>query len=117
MRLIISVALYLLALTLMLVGIAERTVWAPKDTQDIALTITDPKPLLVIPHSILKVNPGKPIITVSGPGRVFVATGREADITAWVGGSSKTIVTYDKQSKTLGSSAVVGLAPSANPLG
>lgn len=117
MRLIISIALYLLALTLMLVGIAERTVWAPKDTQDIAVTITDPKPLLVIPHNILKVNPGKPIITVSGPGRVFVATGREADITAWVGGSSKTIVTYDKQSKTLGSSAVIGLAPSANPLG
>ena len=117
MRLIISVALYLLALTLMLVGLAERTVWAPKDTQDISVTIADPKPLLVIPHSILKLNPGKPIVTVTGPGRVFVATGREADITAWVGGSSKTLVTYDKQSKKLGSSAVIGLLPSANPLG
>jgi len=117
MRLIISVALYLLALTLMLVGIAERTVWAPKDTQDISVSIADPEPLLVIPNSILKMNPGKPIVTVSGPGRVFVATGREADISAWVGGSSKTLVTFDKQSNKLGSSAVIGLTPSANPLG
>lgn len=117
MRLIISVALYLLALTLMLVGLAERTVWAPKDSNDISVTIADPSPLVVIPNSILKVNPGKPTVTVSGPGRVFVATGREADINAWVAGSNKTLVTYDKQSKTLGSSAVIGILPSANPLG
>ncbi len=117
MRLIISVALYLLALTLMLVGLAERTVWAPKDSNDISVTITDPNPLLVVPNDILKLNPGKPTVTVSGPGRVFVATGREADITAWIAGSSKTLITYDKQSETLGSSAVSGLLPSANPLG
>ena len=117
MRLIISVALYLLALTLILVGIAERTVWAPKDSKDISVTIVDPKPLLVVPHDILKLNPGQPVITVNGTGRVYVATGRESDITAWVGGSAKSLVTYDKKSKKLGSTDVVGLFASANPNG
>jgi hypothetical protein len=117
MRLIISVALYLLALSLILLGIAERTVWAPQDSKDISVSITSPKPLLVVPHDILKLNPGQPIVTVEGPGRVYVATGREADITAWVGGSSKTLVTYDKQSKKLSTADVTGLLPSTNPNG
>jgi hypothetical protein len=117
MRLIISVALYLLALTLILLGIAERTVWAPKDSKDISVTIVDPKPLLVVPNDILKLNPGQPVVTVNGPGRVYVATGRESDITAWVGGSAKSLVTYTKQSKKLGSTDIMGLFPSANPNG
>ena len=117
MRLIISVALYLLALTLILLGIAERTVWAPKDSKDISVTIADPKPLLVVPHAILKLNPGKPIVTVNGPGRVYVATGRESDISAWISGSSKSWVTFDKKSMKLGSDYMVGLFASANPNG
>ena len=117
MRLIISVALYLLALTLILLGLAERTVWAPKDSKDIAIEIVDPKPLVVLPHSILKLNPGQPIITVNGPGRVYVATGREADITAWVGNSSSTKVTFDKISNKLSSSSFIGAFASANPNG
>ena len=117
MRLIISVALYLLALTLILVGIAERTVWAPKDSKDISLNIVDPKPLLVVPNDILKLNPGHPIITVNGPGKVYVATGRESDILAWVGGSAKSLVSYNKQAKELLASTVVGLEPSTTPSG
>ena len=117
MRLIISVALYLLALTLILLGIAERTVWAPKDSKDISLEVVDPKPLLVVPNEVLKLNPGHPIITVSGPGKVYVATGRESDITAWVGGSAKSLVSYNKQGKELLASTVIGLDPSTNPNG
>lgn len=117
MRLIISVALYLLALTLLLVGIAERTVWAPKDSKEISVSIDGPQPLLVVPHEILKLNPGQPIIKVNGPGRVFVATGRESDISAWVGGSAQSLVTYNKKTKKLGSSEIFGLAASANPNG
>jgi hypothetical protein len=117
MRLIISVALYLLALTLILLGIAERTVWAPKDSKDISVSITSPKPLLVVPNEILKLNPGQPIVTVHGPGRVYVASGREADITAWVGGSSKTVLSFEKKSKKLSTTEINGLFPSTNPNG
>jgi len=117
MRLIISVALYLLALTLILLGLAERTVWAPKDSKDISVTIVDPKPLVVIPHAILKLNPGQPIITVKGSGRVYVATGREADISAWIGTSSNTVVTFDKTTKKLATTSSTGILASTNPNG
>lgn len=117
MRLIISVAMYLLSLTLVLLGIAERTVWAPEQTKAMSVTAAVTKPLMVIGHDVFKLHPGTPVIKVSGPGRVYVATGREGDVKAWVGGSSATNIVFDSETKKLVASSVNGIIPSANPQG
>ncbi|MFM5951980.1 MAG: hypothetical protein ACKOOE_05230 [Micrococcales bacterium] len=117
MRIIIAIAMFFLSLALILLGIAERTVWAPEETKTMAVTIDVTKPLVVVPHSVLKLHTGTPVVRVSGPGHVFVATGREADIQAWVAGSSKTSVTYDSKTKKLAWTALDGVEASADPTG
>lgn len=117
MRLIISVAMYLLSLTLILLGIAERTVWAPAETKAMSVTIDDAKPFVILPQELLKQQPGTPVVSVSGQGKVFVATGRQADVNAWVGGSARNNVFYDSKTKKLAYNSVDGTEPSANPAG
>ena len=117
MRIIIAIAMFFLSLALILLGIAERTVWAPEETKTMAVTIDVTKPLVVVPNSVLKLHTGTPVVRVSGPGHVFVATGREADIQAWVAGSSKTSVTYDSKTKKLAWTALDGVEASADPTG
>ena len=117
MRIIIAIAMFFLSLALILVGIAERTVWAPEETKAMSVTMDVTKPLVVVPHSVLKLHTGTPVVKVSGPGHVFVATGREADIQAWVAGSSKTTVRFDSQTKKLAWSANNGVEASADPTG
>jgi hypothetical protein len=117
MRLLISVVLYITSLGLTLIGIAQQTVWAPEDSKPITIDVDNPKPLLVIPQDVLNQKEGQPVVTVSGPGRVYVATGRESDITAWIGLSSKTSISLESKAKKLVAQSVEGSAPSANPNG
>ena len=117
MRIIIAVAMFFLSTALILAGIAERTVWAPEQTKAMSLKMETQTPLVVIPHSILKLHSGTPVIQAEGLGRVFMATGREADVLAWVGSTSKSNVTFDAKAKALSLETVEGSEPSANPAG
>ena len=117
MRIFISVALYILAVGLGLLGVAERTIWAPPAEKQVSVTIDESQPLVIIPNSILKLNPGKPIVKVTGNDEVFVATGRESDVKAWVGSSSADTITLDKKTKKLLAVEQVSTAASANPAG
>ncbi|MFM2384577.1 MAG: hypothetical protein RL166_451, partial [Actinomycetota bacterium] len=117
MRIIIAVAMFFLSTALILVGIAERTIWAPAETKAVSITIDATEPLIVVPHSILKLNPGTPVVTAEGPGKVFVATGRESDVRAWIGGSSKTDIIYDTKTKKLNFVSNKGAEASADPTG
>jgi hypothetical protein len=117
MRLLISVVLYITALGLTLLGIAQQTVWAPDDSKPVTITLENPNPLLVISQEVLQKKVGQPVVTVSGPGKVYVATGRQSDIEAWVGGSSSTSITLDATGKKLTSNSVDGSEASANPNG
>ncbi|MEO0313260.1 MAG: hypothetical protein RL140_490 [Actinomycetota bacterium] len=117
MRIFISIALYILAVGLGLLGVAERTIWAPDVEKKLSITIDESQPLVVIPNSILKLNPGKPVVNVTGHDEVFIATGRESDVKAWVGASSSDTVTLDKKSKKLLAVEQVSTVASANPAG
>ena len=117
MRIIIAIAMFFLSLALLLLGVAERTVWAPEETKAMTVTMDVTQPLVVVPHSVLKLHSGTPVVKVSGPGHVFVATGREADIQAWVAGSSKTTVVFDSKAKKLAWAAVDGVEASTDPTG
>ena len=117
MRIIIAIAMFFLSTALILVGIAERTIWAPEETKAMSVSIDNAKPLVVVPNSILKLHSGTPVIKVSGVGKVFVASGREGDIRAWIGGTSKTEISVDAKTKKLSFSSIDGVVPSADPTG
>ncbi|MEN9608972.1 MAG: hypothetical protein RLZZ06_903 [Actinomycetota bacterium] len=117
MRIIIAVAMFLLSTVLVLLGIAERTVWAPEPTKAISISIDAARPFVIVPNSVLKLHSGTPVVKVAGPGHVYVATGREDDIRAWIGGSSKTEIAYDSKTKKLSSQSLEGVDPSADPTG
>ncbi len=117
MRIIIAIAMFFLSLALILAGIAERTVWAPEETKAMSIVMDSTRPLIVIPHSILGLHRGTPVIQAAGTARVFVATGREADLNAWVGGSSKTTIDFDTKTKKLTYASVDGIDPTADPSG
>ncbi|MEN9992976.1 MAG: hypothetical protein RLY83_546 [Actinomycetota bacterium] len=117
MRIIIAVAMFFLSTALILVGIAERTIWAPEETKAMSVSIDTAKPLVIVPNSILKLHSGTPVIKVSGVGKVFVASGRESDLRAWIGGTSKTEISVDAKTKKLSFSSLDGVVPSADPTG
>lgn len=117
MRIIIAVAMFFLSTALILVGIAERTIWAPEETKSMSVNVDSSTPLLVVPNSILKLHSGTPVIKASGAGKVFVASGRESDIRAWIGGAAKTEIGMDSKTKKLTFSSLEGVVPSADPTG
>jgi hypothetical protein len=117
MRIIIAIAMFFLSTALILVGIAERTIWAPEETKALSVSIDSSSPFVVVPHSILKLHVGTPVVKVSGPGHVFVASGSENDIQSWIAGSGKTEISYDTKTKKLGQQVTEGVEATADPTG
>jgi hypothetical protein len=116
MRLLISIGLFLLSLALMLVGVAERTVWAPPANYTASVQFEAANPFIVIPNSVLKLHDGTPIVSATGPRSVFIASGREADIAAWVGDTSHTQLSLNKKGDKLVSTSVLGPGPNYSPV-
>ncbi len=117
MRIIIAVAMFFLSTALILVGIAERTIWAPEETKAMSVTVDAARPLLIVPNAVLKLHSGTPVIKASGTGKVFLASGRESDLRAWIAGSSKTEIGIDPKTKKLNYTSLEGVEASANPTG
>jgi hypothetical protein len=60
-------------------------------------------------------HPGVAKVSVKGPGHAFIASGREADIQAFIGASDYSSVLIDPVSKKYVSKTFAGSAPSADP--
>lgn len=90
MRLLIAIGMFMLSLVLMLAGLAERTIWAPPVANELTLKFDAGNAYVHIPNSVLTTYPGKASVRVSGAPEAFVATGRDSDITAWIGESAHT---------------------------
>lgn len=117
MRFLIAAALFILSVFMLLFGLAERTIWAPPANFSESIEIQSSKPLALIPAEILALHPGNPIIQASGSKPVFIASGREADIKAWIGISEYETVFLDSGKKTLSSRPTVGAKNLDNPVG
>ena len=82
----IAVALLaLLGLAAVLAGVGLRTIWLPPETVTAGLTVQDPSPYIITAPGVLEMYPGTASVTVEGDADtpVFVARGREQDVTAW----------------------------------
>ena len=117
MRLLIALGLFMASLVLLLVGVAQRTIWAPPSEYRMAVEFDAANPFLVVPNETLSAHPGVPIITTSGSKNLFIATGRESDILAWVGNTSYTLIAADQEGEKLVVTSVNGPGPKASPVG
>jgi hypothetical protein len=117
MRLLIAIGLFLLSLAFLLVGIAQRTVWAPPASYKMAVSYEAANPFVVIPKATLELYPGEPTVSVSGPRAVFLATARENDIVAWVGESPHTMITSQEGGDKLEATSVPGAGSGYSPAG
>ena len=117
MRLLIAIGLFLLSLVFLLIGIAERTVWAPPASYKMSVNYEAANPLVIIPKATLELHPEAPTVTVSGPRSVFLATGREADVVAWIGNTPHTVIAPVKDPQVLEATAIQGAGSGYSPVG
>ena len=117
MRFLLAALLFILAISLLLLGLAQRTIWAPPDNFSVNLTVSGNEPYLVIPAEELALMPGDPVIGASGKGAVFVAFGQEADVLAWVGQASHSEAVTSDDGTAIGVRDVAGAGDLANPSG
>lgn len=75
----------LLGLAAVLAGVGLRTIWLPPQTVTAGLTVQDPSPYIITAPGVLEMYPGAASVTVEAEAGapVFLARGREQDVTAW----------------------------------
>ena len=117
MRFVIAAALFVLSVVALLVGLAERTIWAPAPTIAKTITLETQTPYLVIPTETLRLAAGNPKVTATGSDKVFIAYGRQTDVEAWVGDNTRGIISFDAQSGELFEEVVTAGRDLASPVG
>ncbi len=115
MRFVIAAVLFILSSALILLGLAQRTVLAPPSEYSASVTFKEKAPYVVIPNEVLTLHPGVPKVTAKNEGQTFLASGREADIVAFVGKSPSLVISSDEKSQKLSHDFVPGFEASVNP--
>ncbi|MEO0027117.1 MAG: hypothetical protein RL716_448 [Actinomycetota bacterium] len=117
MRFLIAAALFVTSVFLLLFGLAQKTIWSPPESYSLSISRDESSPILVIPHGVLTTHPGAPTIKASGSDRVFIATGRQSDIEAWVGGVVHEEFAVDAKKTSIIVTPIDGKANYGSPLG
>ena len=119
MRFLTAAILFVVSATLILVGIAQRTVWHPPANHVSVVSVDTKTPLIVVKSSALQQFEGNPLVSVKTTGKAFIASGRQADVDAWVGSTNHVVVSALSGSDNgkLIATAVPGSGQLANPAG
>ena len=84
MRFLIAATLFVVSISFLLLGLAQRTIWAPPAVFAVNLVGQESQPFLIIPSEALAMMPGDATISVTGSDQVFLAAGKDVDVAAWV---------------------------------
>ena len=107
-----------MSLSLALVGVAQRTIWAPPPANVLTLEYDAENHFAIIDQKTLSTYPGNPTVTVFGDDKTFVSSARESDIRAWIADSSFTsIQVKDAESLELEPVSNFGLDLALSPRG
>lgn len=98
-RFVLAIAAFLLAAVMIVLGIAQRTVFLEPDSTSLSTAVTGGAKYTVIESSALTASPGSQTITVSGDDTVFLAYGRSADVEAWLGDDDYVDIRHSPGSK------------------
>ena len=92
MRFLIAATLFILSISFLLLGLAQRTIWAPPAVFAVNLVGQESQPFLIIPADALAMMPGDATINATGSNQVFLAVGKEVDVVGWVDTTSHSVV-------------------------
>jgi hypothetical protein len=101
MRFLIAATLFIVSVSFLLLGLAQRTIWAPPAVFAVNLVGQDSQPFLIIPAEALAMMPGDATIRVTGSNQVFLAFGKDVDVVAWVDTTSHSVVETLAESQSL----------------
>lgn len=89
-----AVALLLLGLLTLLVGIGQKTIWAPAETVTASAPAdAETAPLTIFDQKLRTLHGGTAKINIKGEGAFLLAVGRPDDVAAWVGNTAHNTVT------------------------
>jgi hypothetical protein len=117
MRFLIAATLFILSISLLLLGLAQRTIWAPPAVYAVNVVGQETQPYLIIPAETLAMMPGEATISAVGPGPVFLAAGKDVDVTAWVGKTSHSLAQSSADETSIADVGKSGNGDFASPLG
>ncbi|TDW31251.1 hypothetical protein [Cryobacterium psychrophilum] len=101
MRFVLAIVAFVLAAVMIVFGIAQRTVFLEPSTSSLSASTSGSSAYTVIDSSALSASPGNQTIRVSGSESTFLAYGRTADVTAWIGGDAHAVVSLDDKTQKL----------------
>ena len=84
MRFVFAIIATVIAAAMIVLGIGQRTVWAPPESLTAETALDSSAPYAVIDGSTLGANPGRQTITVEGSGDLVVAYAPTTDVLGWV---------------------------------
>lgn len=108
MRFVFAVVTLVVAALLVLLGLAQRTVFAPPDSVTSSIATKSDAPITVIPAKALKGFAGRESIHIAGGSKAFAAYGRTTDIKGWVGDATYNQVRFDTTTQKLVTKTVQG---------
>lgn len=84
MRFVLAIVAFVLAAVMIVLGIAQRTVFLEPASTSLSTTVADDVRFAVIEPSALTAFPGSQTLTITGSDTVFAAYGRSGDVKAWL---------------------------------
>ena len=101
MRFVFAIIAFVVATALIGVGVAQRTFLLPPGSVSAAAETASDQQYVLLDSAALRAHPGSQTVSLSGDSTVFVAYGREADVAAWLDGSSYAQLAVDDESGKL----------------
>lgn len=117
MRFLTAAILFVLSMTLILIGVAQQTIWHPAATVSHSIHIGAKTPIVVITHDALTQHEGNPTVLTHSDRQIFMAVGRSTDIAAWVGSTDHVTVSGREKESGLKAAVINGKGFRASPVG
>jgi len=113
-RFVLAIVAFVLAAVMIVFGIAQRTIFLEPSTSSLTASTAGTSAYTIIDSSALAALPGNQSIRVSGAESTFLAYGRTADVTAWIGGDAHAVVSLDDQTHAFTVTEVEAVEPEAD---
>ncbi|WP_167131547.1 hypothetical protein [Paramicrobacterium chengjingii] len=101
MRFVLAIAAFVVAAAMIVLGIAQRTVFLPPAAVSYEVSIDNDLAFTVIDGETMTALPGKQSVTATGSDTVFVAYARTGDIKAWLGDEPYNTISFNKDTTRL----------------
>ncbi len=101
MRFIWAIAALIAAATMIVFGIAQRTLWLAPGSVSHSVVVQGDARYTVIGSDVLGAYPGAQTVTITGGPTVFMAYGRDADVQSWIGPDTHAVISLDAESGEL----------------